>query len=150
MSDVAKHRLSWADAGRILLVGVLGSLIGLGLGNAVGTASDLGLLDVTTRLTVGVGSTFDVGVAALRVDTPGPVGLSVTANDVRFSDPADLADTLTSFGDVEAVAATLFGATLGHLRDFALVGGLIGLLLALATHRPLFGRHGPTPVGVFR
>ncbi len=106
----------------------------------MGAAGDLGPLDVTTRLTTGVGSTFDVGVAAVRLDTPGFVGLSITANDVRFSSPADLANTLTSFGDVEAVAASLLARTVAHLGEFATVGALIGLLLALATHRPLFGR----------
>lgn len=139
MNNASKHRLSRADAARILLVGLLGALIGLGLGDAVGTGGNLGPLDVTTRLTVGVGSTFDVGVAALRVDTPGPVGLSVTANDVRFTGPSDLADTLTSFSDVKAVAANLLGGTLDHLSDFASVGALIGLLMGLATHRRLLG-----------
>ncbi len=142
MSDAVKHRLSRADAARILVVGLLGALVGIGIGNAVGTSSDLGPLDVRTRLTVGVDSTFDVGVAAVRVDTPGPVGLSITANDVRFSNPTDLADTLTSFGDVEAVGAALLGDTLAHLRDFAAVGALLGLLIALATHRPVLG-HTP-------
>lgn len=134
-----EHRLSWADAARIVLVGLLGALIGLGLGDAVGTSANLGPLDVTTRLTVGVGSTFDVGVAAVRLDTQGPVGLSITANDVRFSDPSDLADTLTSFGDVGAVAAGLLRDTLAQLSEFASVGTLIGLLLGLATHRPVLG-----------
>lgn len=139
MSDLNQAGLSWADAARILFVGALGALIGLGLGNAVGAASDLGLLDVTTRLTAGVGSTFDIGVAALRLDTPGPIGLSLTANDVRFSSPADLAETLAAFGDIEVVAETLLGDTLAHLGEFGSVGALIGLLLALATQRPPFG-----------
>jgi predicted phosphodiesterase len=134
------HRLSWSDAARIVLVGLLGAILGLGLGNAVGTVGDLGPLDVTTRLTTGVGSTFDVGVAAVRLDTPGPVGLSITANDIRFSGPADLAETLTSFGDVAAVAGSLRRATVAHLLGYAAVGALIGLLLGLATHRPFLGR----------
>lgn len=133
------HGLSWGDAARIVLVGFLGAIIGLALGNAVGTVGNLGPLDVTTRLTTGVGSTFDVGVAAVRLDTPGPVGLSITANDVRFSGPADLADTLTSFGDVAAVAGSLRRATLAHLLGYAATGALIGLLLGLFTHRPLLG-----------
>lgn len=136
----ADRRLSWPDAARIVLVGVLGALIGLGLGNAVGTVGDLGPLDVTTRLTMGVGSTFDVGVAAIRVDTPGHVGLSITANDFRFTGPADLAQTLNSFGDVEAVTGSLLRATLAHLGGYAAVGALIGLLLGLAIHRPPLGR----------
>ncbi|MBA3339886.1 MAG: metallophosphoesterase family protein [Geodermatophilaceae bacterium] len=143
MIEGSKHRLSWADAARIVLVGVLGALIGLGLGDAVGTTGNLGPLDVTTRLTVGVGSTFDVGVAAVRLDTPGPIGLSITANDVRFTDPGDLADTLTSFGDVGAVAATLLGDTVSQLAEFASVGALGGLLLGLASHRRVLG-HRPT------
>ncbi len=134
-----RHRLSWSDFARIVLVGLLGAGIGLALGNAVGTVTNLGPLDVTTRLTAGVGSTFDVGVAAVRLDTPGPVGLSITANDVRFSGPADLADTLTSFGDVEAVAGSLRRATLAHLLGYAEVGAVVGLLLGLFTHRPLLG-----------
>lgn len=136
----ADRRLSWPDAARIVLVGLLGALIGLGLGNAVGTIGDLGPLDVTTRLTMGVGSTFDVGVAAIRLDTPGPVGLSITANDFRVAGPADLAQTLNSFGDVEAVAGSLLRATLGHLLGSAAAGALIGLLLGLAIHRPPLGR----------
>lgn len=134
------HRLSWSDAARIVLVGLLGAILGLGLGNAVGTVGDLGPLDVTTRLTTGVGSTFDVGVAAVRLDTPGPVGLSITANDIRFSGPAELAETLTSFGDVAAIAGSLRRATVAHLLGYAAVGALIGLLLGLATHRPFLGR----------
>lgn len=134
------QRLSWADAGRIVLVGLLGALIGLGVGNAVGTPGDLGPLDVTTRLTIGVGSTFDVGVAAVRLDTPGPIGLSITANDVRFSNPADLADTLTSFGDVAAVTGSLLGDTLAQLLGYGSAGALLGLLIGLGTHRPWRGR----------
>ncbi len=53
-----RHRLSWSDFARIVLVGLLGAGIGLALGNAVGTVTNLGPLDVTTRLTAGVGSTF--------------------------------------------------------------------------------------------
>jgi len=136
----ADRRLSWTDAMRIMLVGLLGSVTGLAVGNAIGAAGDLGPLDVTTRLTTGVGSTFDVGVAAVRLDTPGPVGLSITANDVRFANATDLATTLTSFGDVEAVAGALLRATLSHLGGFTAAGALIGLLLGLATHRGLFGR----------
>lgn len=139
-SGSSRHRLSPADAARILLLGLLGAMIGLGLGNAVGAVGDLGPLDVTTRLTTGVGSTFDVGVAAVRLDTSGPVGLSITANDVRFSGPADLAETLTSFGDVEAVAGSLLQATLAHLGRYAEAGALVGLLVGLATHRPWRGR----------
>ncbi|MDQ4038879.1 MAG: metallophosphoesterase [Actinomycetota bacterium] len=135
-----RRRLSPADAARILLVGLLGAMIGVGLGNAVGTVGDLGPLDVTTRLTTGVGSTFDVGVAAVRLDTQGPLGLSITANDVRFSGPADLAETLTSFGDVEAVASTLLRATVTHLGRYAEAGALVGLLVGLVTHRPWRGR----------
>lgn len=134
------HRLTCREAARIVVVGLLGAVIGLALGNAVGSVTNLGPLDVTTRLTTGVGSTFDVGVAAVRLDTPGPVGLSITANDVRFSGPADLADTLTSFGDVEAVAGSLRRATLAHLLSYAEVGAAIGLLLGLLTHRPFLGR----------
>jgi len=139
-ADGTRHRLSRTDAARILLVGLFGAMIGLGLGNAVGTVGDLGPLDVTTRLTTGVGSTFDVGVAAVRLDTPGPVGLSITANDVRFSGPTDLAETLTSFGDVEAVASSLLRATLAHLGRYAEAGALLGLLVGLATHRSWRGR----------
>jgi len=140
MMDNNSNALSWMDAARIVLVGVLGAVVGLGLGNAIGTVGDLGPLDVTTRLTTGVGLTFDVGVAAVRLDTSGPVGLSITANDVRFAGPADLADTLTAFGDVEAVAGSLLRATVIHLLGYASVGALIGLLLGLVTHRPLLGR----------
>jgi len=140
MSDNSRHRLSPADAARIMLLGLLGAVIGLGLGNAVGAVGDLGPLDVTTRLTTGVGSTFDVGVAAVRLDTPGPVGLSVTANDVHFSGPTDLAETLTSFTDVEAVASSLLRGTLGHLGEYAQTGALVGLLIGLITHRPWRGR----------
>lgn len=139
MMDNNSNALSWMDAARIVLVGLLGAVIGLGLGNAIGTVGDLGPLDVTTRLTTGVGSTFDVGVAAVRLDTPGPVGLSITANDARFAGPADLADTLTAFGDVEAVADSLLQITVAHLLGYAAVGALIGLLLGLVTHRPLLG-----------
>lgn len=139
-----RQRLSWTDAARIVLVGLFGALIGLGLGNAVGTVGDLGPLDVTTRVTSGVGSTFDVGVAAVRLDTPGPLGLSITANDVRFSGPADLAETLTSFGDVAAVANSLLRATLAHLGRYAEAGALVGLLVGLATHRPWRGRPSTT------
>lgn len=139
-ADSGGHPLSWWDAALIMVVGLLGALIGLGVGNAVGTVGNLGPLDVTTRLTTGVGSTFDVGLAAVRLDTPGPVGLSITANDVRFSGPTDLAEILTSFGDVGAVADSLRRATVAHLLDYASVGALIGLLLGLLTHRPLLGR----------
>jgi len=139
MDRAATHPLSWMDGARIVLVGVLGAVVGLGLGNAIGTVGDLGPLDVTTRLTAGVGWTFDVGVAALRLDTPGPVGLSITANDIRFSGAADLADTLSSFGDVEAVAGSLLRSTLIHLGGYAAMGALIGLLLGLAVHRPILG-----------
>jgi len=134
------HRLTWREAASIVVVGMLGAVIGLALGNAVGSVTNLGPLDVTTRLTTGVGSTFDVGVAAVRLDTPGPVGLSITANDVRFSGPADLADTLTSFGDVEAVAGSLRRVTLAHLGGYVEVGAATGLLLGLLTHRPFLGR----------
>ncbi len=136
----AGHRLSWREAAGIVLIGLLGATIGLALGNAVGTVTKLGPLDVTTRLTTGVGSTFDVGLAAVRLDTSDPVGLSITANDVRFSGPTDLADTLTSFGDVAAVADSLRRATLAHLVGSAQVGAGVGLLLGLLTHRPLLGR----------
>ena len=139
-SGASRHRLNPGVAARILLLGALGAIIGLGLGNAVGAVGDLGPLDVTTRLTTGVGSTFDVGVAAVRLDTPGPVGLSITANDVRFSSPTDLAETLTSFGDVEAVARSLLRDTLAHLGHYAEAGALAGLLVGLATHRPWRGR----------
>lgn len=132
--------LSRTDAARIVLVGLLGALIGLGLGNAVGAVGNLGSLDVTTRLTVGVGSTFDIGVAAVRLETPGPVGLSITANDVRFDNPADLAETLTTFGDVGAVAETLVRATVSHLAGYAAGGALAGLLIGLASHRSVLSR----------
>lgn len=144
MMDNGRHPLSWADAARIVLIGFLAALTGLALGNAVGTVGNLGPLDVTTRLTTGVGSTFDVGVAAVRLDTPGPVGLSITANDVRFSGPTDLADTLTAFGDVPAVADSLRRAVVAHLSGYAAVGALIGLLVGLVTHRPLLGRPSTT------
>lgn len=139
MTGTGRSPLSWKDAARIVLLGLLGAAIGLGLANAIGTVGNLGPLDVTTRLTTGVGSTFDVGVAAVRLDTPGPVGLSITANDVRFTDPDDLAETLTSFGDVQAVADSLLRATIAHLGGYAAAGALIGLLLGLLTHRQLLG-----------
>ncbi len=134
-----ERRLTWADALRIGLVGLLGALIGIGMGNAVGTSVGLGPLDLTTRLTVGVGSTFDVGVAAVRLNTAGPAGLSVTAHDLRTSGPTDLADSLTAFSDVGGVAASLLSDTMAHLAGFASIGALLGLLLGLVTHRRVLG-----------
>ncbi|MEJ7771132.1 MAG: hypothetical protein WKF51_04475 [Geodermatophilaceae bacterium] len=136
----ADQRLTLADAARIMLIGLLGALIGLGLGNAIGASGTLGPLDVTTRLTVGIGSTFDIGVAAVRLDTPGPVGLAIIGNDVRLTGQADLTETLASFSDIEAVADSLLRDTLSQLAGYGNVGALIGLVLGMLTHHRLLGR----------
>lgn len=135
--------LRWSEFARMLALALLGAVLAAGLTNAIGARSTLGPLDITTRITAGVGTTFDVGVAAVRTDTPGPVGLSITANDVRFSSAGELAQTLNSFGDVSAIAERLLIELLLQLGAFAAAGALVGLLLGLVLHRSVRGFRAP-------